>query len=106
MNKNFILYNVQVSVDEAAHDEWLEWMTSKHIPDVMKTGCFESGRIYRVVAPEPEDGDGVTFNVQYYADSIENYERYQIEHAALLQAEHNEKFKGKFTSFRTVMEEI
>ena len=70
MNKNLILYNVQVSVEESAHDEWLDWMTSKHIPDVMKTGCFESSGVLRIVAPEPEDGDGIAYNMQYYADSI------------------------------------
>jgi hypothetical protein len=33
-----ILYNVTVSVDPEIHDEWLAWMKSKHIPDVLATG--------------------------------------------------------------------
>ena len=55
---------------------------------------------------EPEEGDGETYVMQYYAPTLEDYERYQISHAAILQAEHKEKFKGKFTAFRSLMEEV
>lgn len=101
-----IVYNVSMVVDESIHDEWVEWMTKKHIPSVLATGCFKENKMYHVVSPEPEEGDGMTFVMQYYADTLEDYERYQISHAAILQAEHKEKFKGKFTAFRTLMEEV
>ena len=35
-----ILYNVTVSIDVKKADEWLHWMRTKHIPDVMATSCF------------------------------------------------------------------
>ena len=101
-----LVYNVQIVVDESVLDEWVEWMTTKHIPSVMATNCFTKSAMYRVVAPEPEEGEGETFVTQYYADTVEEYERYQIEHAAILQAEHKEKFGKKFTAFRTLMEEV
>jgi hypothetical protein len=47
-----ILYNVTVSIDPAIHEEWLEWMKVKHIPDVMNTGCFIEARISRVHGEE------------------------------------------------------
>jgi hypothetical protein len=101
-----IVYSVQVVVDESVHDQWLKWMTETHMPDVMKTGCFTESNIYRMVAPAAEEGEGDTYVMQYHADSLEDYERYQISHAAILQAEHKEKFKGKFTAFRSLMEEV
>jgi hypothetical protein len=101
-----LVYNVSIVVDESVLDEWLEWMTEKHMPNVMATNCFSKSVLYRVVSPEPEEGEGETFVTQYFANSVEDYERYQIEHAAILQAEHKEKFGRKFTAFRTLMEEV
>ena len=47
-----ILYNVTVSIDPAVSSDWLEWMRSTHIPDVMATGCFVESRISRVQGEE------------------------------------------------------
>jgi len=99
-----IVYNVTINVDEDIHEAWHEWMTTKHIQDVMDTGCFIDSKVFRLLTPEPEEGE--SYIVQYFAETIEDYERYQIEHAAILQTEHNEKYKGKFTSIRSVMEEV
>jgi hypothetical protein len=99
-----IVYNITINVEEDVHEEWLEWMTTKHIPDVMNTGCFKDSKIFHMLIPEPEEGE--TYVVQYFCESIEDYERYQIENAAMLQSEHKERFKGSFTSFRTVMEQV
>ncbi len=99
-----ILYNVTLNVREDIHEEWLNWMKETHIPNVLKTKCFSESRIYRVLTPEPEKG--VNYSVQYYANNIEDFERYQIEHAALIQTEHSEKYNGKFTIFRSIMERV
>ena len=99
-----IVYNVTINVEEDVHEEWLGWITATHIPDLMNTGCFKDSKIFRLLTPEPEDGE--TYVIQYYCDTIEDYERYQIEHAAVLQSEHKERFRGSFTSFRTVMEQV
>ncbi len=99
-----ILYNVTVNIDEDIEEEWLEWITTKHIPDVVATGCFKEGKIYRMLSPEPEEG--VTYSIQYLSKNLEDFERYQIEHAALLQSEQNDKFDGKFTVHRSVLEKV
>jgi hypothetical protein len=53
-----IIYNVTVNVDNSVHDEWLDWMKSKHIPDVVATGCFTDGKIFRILVNE-ESGDSI-----------------------------------------------
>lgn len=95
-----ILYNVTINVDDSIKDEWLEWMKSKHIPDVLATGMFIENKIYRIRAEE----EGNTYSIQYFLRSEEDYEKYQKEFAPKLQAEHTDKFKDKFVAFRTVME--
>ncbi len=35
-----IIYNVTVKIDNDVVAEWLNWMQTVHIPDVMQTGYF------------------------------------------------------------------
>lgn len=58
-----ILYNVTVNIDDSVHDEWLEWMTTKHIPDVLATGLFEGNKIYKIEEPEAEEGSHIRYNI-------------------------------------------
>ncbi|MCO5260059.1 MAG: DUF4286 family protein [Crocinitomicaceae bacterium] len=95
-----ILYNVTVNIDHSVHDEWLEWMLTKHIPDVMQTGCFIESRISKV---HGEEDGGVTYAIQYLAPNQDQYDVYQQLFAPKLQHEHSMKFQGKFGAFRTVL---
>ncbi len=99
-----ILYSVTINVEDSIHDEWVKWMQQEHIPEVMETECFGSAEMFRIVSPEPEEG--TTYCIQYMAGDISDYERYQIEHAAILQTKHKDKFGKKFTAVRTVMESM
>ncbi|MBL0109279.1 MAG: DUF4286 family protein [Ignavibacteria bacterium] len=98
-----ILYNVTVNIDDSVHDEWLEWMRSKHIPDVLSTGLFTESKLYRI-RTENEEEEKNTYSIQYFLRSMDDYKIYQKEYAEKLQFEHTEKFKDKFVAFRTIME--
>lgn len=95
-----ILYNVTVSIDPEVHEEWLEWMKTKHIPDVMNTGCFVEARLSRV---HGEEEGGMTFAIGYVAPSQSHIDQYQRIHAPELQKEHSAKYDGKFAAFRTML---
>ena len=95
-----ILYNVTVSIDPTIHEEWLEWMKVKHIPDVMSTGCFIEARISRV---HGEEENGLTFAMSYVAPSQAHIDQYQKLHAPELQQEHSAKYEGRFAAFRTML---
>ena len=95
-----ILYNVTVSIDPEVHQEWLNWMKTTHVPDVMATGCFMEARISRV---KGEEEGGLTFAISYVCETQEIYDRYQKEHAPALQKDHGEKFGGRFAAFRTML---
>lgn len=96
-----IIYNVTVNIDENAKEEWLQWMVSQHIPNVLNTGLFTNARISRLLVEEEMGGH--TFSIQYTLPSLINYELYQATYAAVLQQEHTDKFEGKFAAFRTIM---
>ncbi len=98
-----ILYNVTVILEEEAEAEWLEWMHTHHIQEVMKTNCFESNRIFKVLESQNE---GVTFSVQYIAKDLETYEMYRTNFASKLQADLQSKFAERYVAFRTIMQLI
>ena len=82
-NCNFttmIIYNDTVILDNNAEQEWLTWMKEEHIPAIMATGHFSS---YRILSIIDSPNDGVTYCVQYNADTIEQFQEYYSKHLLL-----------------------
>ena len=98
-----VIYNVTVKIDLEVHDDWLQWMQSVHIPEVLNTGYFTEYRLCKVL---PEEEDGITYSIQYSCHNMETLERYQQEFAPRLQQEHTERYKDKFVAFRTLLEVV
>ena len=94
------IYNVTVNIEDSAHKEWLKWMKTVHIPDVLATGLFESCRFTEVMVDEES---GTTYSIQYLVKDMETFQLYQEMYAPNLQKEHKEKFEGKFVAFRTML---
>ncbi|MEX1189881.1 MAG: DUF4286 family protein [Bacteroidia bacterium] len=97
-----ILYNVTVNIDAEVQEDWVEWMKTVHIPEVLATGLFVENKFLRVLNTEP--GEGFTYSIQYFLKSIDDYEQYRSEHAPHLQADHSLRYKNKFVAFRTLLE--
>lgn len=97
------IYNVTVNIDESVHDEWLQWMKSNHIPDVMNSGCFVENKIVRVLHV---NDTGHTYSFQYTFKEMKDIEKYQKDFAPGLQADVKQKYGDKFTAFRTLLEII
>ncbi len=100
-----IIYNVTEAIDIDTEQEWVRWMRTHHIPDVMKTGKFE-GYTFSKVLGTPEQDQSASYSLQYRCQNIEQLEKYQNENATQLQKEHAAKFLGKFAAFRTVLEVV
>lgn len=98
-----IIYNVTMAVELAVHDEWISWMASEHIPEVMATGKFTDVKMYKVLL---EKEDSITYSVQYFAESLAMVQLYLAQHAHELQVKHQQKYSDKVVAFRTVLEEI
>jgi hypothetical protein len=96
-----VLYNVTVSVDSDIHEEWLQWMKTVHIPEVLNTGMFTENRICKVDGFEE---GGVTYAVMYLAPDREHYNRYQSEFAPALQQSHTQRYGQRAVAFRTVLD--
>ena len=98
-----ILYNVTSSIEPTAADEWLHYMRTTHMPEVMETGFFIKSQLCRLLN---EEDDGVTYAAQYYCLSLEQLEEYQTLCAPALRADMETHFAGKYVSFRTMLEVV
>jgi hypothetical protein len=96
-----LLYNVTLIIEEAAENEWLQWMKEIHIPEVLATEKFVSNRLLKVL---DSPNEGVTYCSQYVVENEEDYHDYQANFAPALQAKLQIKFENRFVAFRTLME--
>lgn len=98
-----ILYNVTIILDEEIHVNWLKWLKNEHLKEIMSTGFFISYRVLKVL---DSPNEGVTYCVQYIADSVEKYKEYLQIHPNQLQNNLPAEFLNKFVVFSTLMEFI
>ncbi len=97
-----ILYNVTINIDDSVREEWLKWMTEKHIPEMLETGKFTEAKIVKVLIVE--EMGGTTYSIQYLTESKEMLERYYEEDAPRMREEGMKLFGDKMVAFRTELE--
>lgn len=99
-----ILYNITISIDKNVEEAWLSWMKTKHIPDMLATGMFKEHKMYKLLHSEGDTG--ITYAVQYFADSMDEIEVFQKRYAATLQEEHKAMFINKYVIYRSLLESV
>ena len=98
-----IIFNDTVIIDEAIQDKWLSWIQQVYIPAVMETGHFKSYQILTVI---DSPNEGVTYCVQYSAETIGDFNQFYSKHLHRLQDMHNREFENQFVVFNTLMKTI
>jgi hypothetical protein len=99
-----LIYNVTTNINESVHDEWLQWMRERHIPDVLATGKFLNAKMSKVLIEE--EMGGITYSVQFTTVDRETLQKYYQEDAQRLRDDVLKRFPNKFVSFRTELEII
>jgi len=95
------VYRVVVRVDREIAEEWLQWMRSVHVPEVLDTGCFTGCAISRQVEPVGV-GPRASFALEYGLASLEQFERYQARHGDALREAHTSRYAGRFEASRSI----
>ena len=99
-----IVYNNTIKIDPFIVEAWLQWLLQEHIPEIMALGLFTEYKMFRLL--EQDDAEGMTFVIQYFAPSLENYDQFTEEFAPALQRRSFDKWGDRFIAFRTVMEVV
>lgn len=101
-----IVYNVTLNIQDDIADEWVQWMKTTHMKDLMDTGLFVDCRLCRLLNHAEPEADGVTFTAQYTCEGMEQYNRYIDEYAEGFRGQMFKLYGNKFVAFRTLMEII
>jgi hypothetical protein len=99
-----IIYNVTIKLEEAIHEQWLQWLQAEHVPDVINTGCFTRATVLRLM--EIDDSEGPTYAIQYFAESKASYNRYIEKFAPEMRQRSFDKWGSRFIAFRSVMQVV
>ena len=91
-----LTYQVKIKVDLSIEEEWLEWMKTKHVPDVIGTGLIRS---FQILKPESEEQ---LYLFHYHFETQEDYETYKSDFAPVLKGHPKEKFPNQFTAERAI----
>ena len=98
-----ISYNVTISVEEGITSDWLNWMKTEHIPEVMAAAVFTKAQINRVIVQGDSNN---TFAIAYSCPNMKALNEYKIKFSAGLQEKHITRYGHKAVAFRTIMEVI
>ncbi|MBA2660667.1 MAG: DUF4286 family protein [Bradymonadaceae bacterium] len=96
-----MLYIVYIAIDQDIAPEWEAWMTQTHIPDVLHTQAFESAVLAR--DPNADQATRRAYRAIYLAKDEQALTHYQHHHAPALQAEHTERYAGRFEAHREIL---
>jgi hypothetical protein len=102
--KSMIIQNITYSINKDLEQDFLDWMQSVHIQNVMITGFPKSYKIMRLLT-EVENG-GSTFSVQYNFDSMDGFEVFENEYFDDLNYEVDKRYRGKYVFFPSLLEEL
>lgn len=98
------IYNITTQVEDRIHNEWLQWQQQINIPAIMQTGCFQKFQVNRLL--QTGDEDGVTYTIQYFAKTKEDYEKYIHHFASKMLKAATEKWGDAFVAFNTIMQVV
>lgn len=97
-----ILINDTIRISHEESQNWLNWMKNIVIPGIKKRDEIHSIRITKIQDDQGEDG--ITFACQYICPDTHTYSEFIDNFDLQIQQEQNNRFRGHFGSFRTVME--
>lgn len=95
-----IVYNVTVNVEDGIVEDWLQWMKSTHIPEIMSLNIFTKAQISEVIS---QTDSGKTYAISYMCSSLQQLHTYQVHYAPKFQSESLSRYGNKSLAFRTIL---
>jgi hypothetical protein len=98
------IYNVTIKINASIEDEWLHWMHTEHLAEVVATGMFHDYSFLELL--EPAEEGTKTYIAQYHTSDKTLYQQYIEDFAPLLRQKGIDKFGDQFIAFRTILKKI
>ena len=92
-----IRYEVTLEFSESTAPALERWMRNAHIPEILRTGCFESIHFDRAEG---------RFRTVYKAENQQEFNRYLVEHAKRMRDEFQHQFPSGVGISRETWEQV
>lgn len=96
-----VIYEVNIEVDGAAHDEYRAWLHD-HVAEILALPGFTGAKVFEVLDP-PASAGRVALCVQYTLKHQAALDDYLRDHAPRLRADGMSRFGGRFQATRRVL---
>jgi hypothetical protein len=101
MSAKRVIYEVNIEVDAAAHDDYRVWLRD-HIAEILALPGFTGAKIFEVQEPPPSAGR-IGLCVQYALEGGAPLDNYLRDHAPRLRADAVARFGDRFQATRRIM---
>jgi hypothetical protein len=99
-----ILYNVTIKMDRSIAEACLQWLLTVQAPQIVATGCFTGFKAFHLL--DMDDGEGITYAIQYFGNSIHHYQHYIEEHEDRFLQDTHTRWRDGIALFGTVMRAV
>jgi hypothetical protein len=99
-----LFHNITYNIDESLAEDFLDFMRTTHIPNVMKTGFPKAFKILKLLTEI--DNGGMTYSFQYTFDSIEGFEVFENDYFDELNEAVDKRYRGKYVFFPSLLQVI
>jgi hypothetical protein len=96
-----VVYNITIKIDPGIEKEWTEWQKKENIPGILSTGLLTDHKFFRLL--EQDEKEGITYVIQYFTSSLENYKKYIEKFALFFREKAFARWHIQFIDFCTVM---
>ncbi len=96
-----LIYNITTKMVAGIEDAWLEWAKTEFIPGAIASGCFNSGRVMRLL--DVDDEEGPTYAIQLEFTERKQYDRWNEEYAGASTDEAFRRWGNQFISFKSLL---
>ncbi len=98
-----IIYSVRVEIKNEIFEEYIKFLITKHINDVLSTGCFNNFEL-KLLLNNLENSKIIY--VDYHCDNETILNEYLAKHARALRDEVKKRFGDNFIATRQIMKVI
>lgn len=96
-----VIYEVNIEVDAAAHDDYRAWLRD-HIAEILALPGFTGAKVFDVLEPPPSAGR-IGLSVHYALKDREALDDYLRDHAPRLRADGVARFGDRFQATRRIL---
>ena len=99
-----LIINTTFHVSESCEEEWIKWVHTEYIPEVIAPGMLVEPRFCKLLI-ENETGNQ-SYAIQFEVKDFDTLDAWFKEYGEKIQSSLCDRFQEKVLSFTTVMENI